>query len=82
MLKKKVPFQSGDQQRQAFKKLKELLTNYPVLHIYQRVILTELHMEANKHSYCACLMQKSNEYLKLHPLDFFRTRQQRKICFL
>lgn len=70
MLRKEMPFQFGDKQRHSFEKLKELLTCYPVLHIFQRGLPTELHTDASKHGYGACLMQKSNEDSKMHPVYF------------
>lgn len=71
MLKKEAVFQFGNLQKQSFVRLKELLTEYPVLQIFQRGFPTELHTDASKHRYGACLLQLSNEDFKLHPVYYF-----------
>ena len=70
LLRKDVTFAMGDKQKQAFNKLKDLVTSLPVLNIFQRGLPTEVHTDASKHGYGACLLQKSNVDSKLHPVYF------------
>lgn len=71
LLRKSIPFEFGAKQQQSFLKLKELLTSFPVLHIYQRSAPTELHTDASMHGYGACLMQRSNDDSKVHPIYYY-----------
>lgn len=71
LLKKDRPFDFGVEQKRAFEKLKELLTSYPVLHIFERGASTQLHTDASMHGYGAYLLQQSNVDGKLHPVYFF-----------
>lgn len=69
LLRKDTPFVFHDVQRTAFTKLKDLLTNEPVLHIYQQGREVELHTDASQAGYGACLMQKGDDS-KLHPIYY------------
>lgn len=70
LLKKDKLFTFEFEQRQAFEKLKELLTSEPVIHIYRQDAETQLHTDASKHGYGACLMQKSNDDGTFHPVYY------------
>lgn len=58
----------GDQQYRAFEELKTVLTSEPVLKIYDPNCDSELHTEASKFGYGACLLQRVNG--ELHPVMF------------
>ncbi|XP_068140359.1 uncharacterized protein [Drosophila tropicalis] len=51
------------------KKLKELLTSEPLLHLYSRDAPTELHTDASKHGFGAMLLQSFED--KLYPVYFW-----------
>lgn len=70
VLKREQKFVFGPEQRQSFEKLKELLTSEPVLHIYKQDAETQLHTDASKYGYGACLMQKSDDDGKFHPVYY------------
>jgi len=70
LLKKDVDFQFGRDQRIAFNKLKELLSEKPVLQIYHPDYETEVHTDASKDGYGAVLLQKSPEDGKIHPVYY------------
>lgn len=70
LLKKDQVFTFGDIQKAAFEKLKTLLSSKPVLYLYRQDCETQLHTDASKHGYGACLMQKFPEDDKFHPVYF------------
>ncbi|XP_068148297.1 uncharacterized protein [Drosophila tropicalis] len=53
----------------ASRKLKELLTSEPLLHLYSRDAPTELHTDASKHGFGAMLLQSFED--KLYPVYFW-----------
>ncbi|KAG5866714.1 hypothetical protein JTB14_035548 [Gonioctena quinquepunctata] len=61
LLRKEQRFVFGYEQKEAFEKLKKFLSCKPVLHIYKQGGETELHTDASKYGYGACLLQTSNE---------------------
>ncbi|KAK9701289.1 RNase H-like domain found in reverse transcriptase [Popillia japonica] len=61
LLKKDAKFVFGEAQQLAFNQLKELLTNGPVLAIYDPEKETELHTDASKFGYGAILLQKGDD---------------------
>lgn len=70
LLKKENIFKFEEEQERSFNKLKELLTCEPVLHIYKQGNETELHTDASKQGYGACLLQRSDDDGKLHPIYY------------
>lgn len=70
MLKKNQSFIFEDVQKQAFNRLKDLLTSEPILHIFQQGRETELHTDASKFGYGACLMQRDSIDSKFHPIYY------------
>lgn len=70
LLKKESVFKFGEEQERSFNTLKKLLTNEPVLRIYKQGSETELHTDASKHGYGACLLQKSDDDAKFHPIYY------------
>lgn len=70
LLKKDQIFKFEENEEKAFAKLKCLLTSEPVLSLYKQGSETELHTDASKYGYGACLMQKSDDDNKFHPVYF------------
>ncbi|GBO29902.1 hypothetical protein AVEN_249387-1 [Araneus ventricosus] len=84
MLRNGVDFEFGSMQRQAFDRLKELLCESPVLHIFQQGKALELHMDASSHGFGAVLLQSSDDG-QLHPIHYISKKtlsQQEKLsCY-
>ncbi|GFY35670.1 hypothetical protein TNCV_2619621 [Trichonephila clavipes] len=57
------------QQKEAFKKLKKIMSEGPLLHIYKYGRKTELHIDACKQGYGAILLQEAEDG-KLHPVYY------------
>ncbi|GIY40322.1 retrovirus-related Pol polyprotein from transposon 297 [Caerostris extrusa] len=69
LLRKDHPFTMGQDQIDAFEKLKNLLTISPVLTIFKQGRTTELHTDASKYGYGAVLLQAAEDG-KLHPIHY------------
>lgn len=67
-----VPFVFGECERQAFNELKAILTSDPVLKIFDPTRETELHTDASKTGYGACLLQQYER--NWHPVFFLSKR--------
>ncbi|GBN37420.1 Transposon Tf2-8 polyprotein [Araneus ventricosus] len=63
------PFVFEQPQMEAFEKLKKLLTESPVLIIFQQGKTTELHTDASQQGYGAVLLQEAEDG-KLHPVQY------------
>ncbi|GBO39603.1 Transposon Tf2-9 polyprotein [Araneus ventricosus] len=63
------PFVFEQPQIEAFEKLKKLLTESPVLSIFQQGKTTELHTDASQQGYGAVLLQEAEDG-KLHPVPY------------
>ncbi|GFS98476.1 retrovirus-related Pol polyprotein from transposon 17.6 [Trichonephila clavipes] len=59
----------GIQQKEAFEKLKKILSEGPVLHLYKYGRKTERHTDACKQGYGAILLQEAEDG-KLHPVYY------------
>ncbi|GFW21503.1 retrovirus-related Pol polyprotein from transposon 17.6 [Trichonephila clavipes] len=59
----------GIQQQEAFEKLKKILSEGPILHLYKYGRKTELHTDACKQGYGAILLQEAEDG-KLHPVYY------------
>ncbi|GFV76326.1 retrovirus-related Pol polyprotein from transposon 17.6 [Trichonephila clavipes] len=59
----------GIQQKEAFEKLKKIMSEGPVLHLYKYGRKTELHTDACKQGYGAILLQEAEDG-KLHPVYY------------
>lgn len=70
ILQKKRLFDFDDKAESAFLQLKTILTQSPVLKIYQPQHDTELHTDASIDGYGAVLLQRSPEDSLLHPIYF------------
>ncbi|GFT06102.1 retrovirus-related Pol polyprotein from transposon 17.6 [Trichonephila clavipes] len=62
-------FVFGTQQKEAFKKLKKILSEGPILHLYKYGRKTELHTDAYQQGYGAILLQEAEDG-KLHPVYY------------
>ncbi|KAK7865588.1 hypothetical protein R5R35_010119 [Gryllus longicercus] len=60
----------GNTQKLSFSKLKEALSNEPVLRIYDPEAVTELHTDASKLGYGAVLLQKKPDEKYFHPVHY------------
>ncbi|GFS62980.1 retrovirus-related Pol polyprotein from transposon 17.6 [Trichonephila clavipes] len=59
----------GIQQKEAFEKLKKIMSEGPILHLYKYGRKTELHTDACKQGYGALLLQEAEDG-KLHPVYY------------
>ncbi|GFX36178.1 retrovirus-related Pol polyprotein from transposon 297 [Trichonephila clavipes] len=62
-------FVFGTQQKEAFEKLKKIMSEGPILHLYKYGRKTELHTDACKQGYGAILLQEAEDG-KLHPVYY------------
>ncbi|GFU58146.1 retrovirus-related Pol polyprotein from transposon 17.6 [Trichonephila clavipes] len=69
LTRKDNPFMFKQPQMEAFEKLKKLLTESPVLSIFQQGRTTELHTDASQQGYGAVLLQEAEDG-KLHPVQY------------
>ncbi|GFW95420.1 retrovirus-related Pol polyprotein from transposon 17.6 [Trichonephila clavipes] len=69
LTRKDNPFMFEQPQMEAFEKLKKLLTESPVLSIFQQGKTTELHTDASQQGYGAVLLQEAKDG-KLHPVQY------------
>lgn len=74
LLRKDTPFNYGQQQHEAFEKLKKLITERPILSIFQFGLETEVHTDASKHALAAILLQKRNDDNLFHPVNYMSTK--------
>ncbi|GFT93321.1 retrovirus-related Pol polyprotein from transposon 17.6 [Trichonephila clavipes] len=59
----------GTQQKEAFEKLKKIMSEGPILHLYKYGRKTELHTDACKQGYGAILLEEAEDG-KLHPVYY------------
>ncbi|GFX68870.1 retrovirus-related Pol polyprotein from transposon 297 [Trichonephila clavipes] len=69
LTRKENLFVFGIQQKEAFEKLKKIMSEGPVLHLYKYGRKTELHTDACKQGYGAILLQEAEDG-KLHPVYY------------
>ncbi|GFU23148.1 retrovirus-related Pol polyprotein from transposon 17.6 [Trichonephila clavipes] len=69
LTRKDNPFMFEQPQMEAFEKLKKLLTESPVLSIFQQGKTTELHTNASQQGYGTVLLQEAEDG-KLHPVQY------------
>ncbi|GFW17947.1 retrovirus-related Pol polyprotein from transposon 17.6 [Trichonephila clavipes] len=69
LTRKENLFVFGAQQKEAFEKLKKIMSEGPILHIYKYGRKTELHTDARKQGYGAILLQEVEDG-KLHPVYY------------
>ncbi|GFS67515.1 retrovirus-related Pol polyprotein from transposon 17.6 [Trichonephila clavipes] len=75
LTRKDNPFKFEQPQMEAFEKLKKLLTESPVLSIFQQGRTTELHTDASQQGYGAVLLQEAEDG-KLHPVQYMSHRKR------
>ncbi|KAL0894096.1 hypothetical protein ABMA27_014141 [Loxostege sticticalis] len=71
LTKAATPWVWGNEQDQAFSKLKEILTTRPVLAIYNPEFDTELHTDASATGLGGILLQRSSKDSPLRPVAYF-----------
>lgn len=71
---KEIPFQFDLKEQNALSELNHILTENPVLRIYDVNCETELQTDASKDGYGAILMQKAIEDEKFHPVYYMRCK--------
>ncbi|GFT43300.1 retrovirus-related Pol polyprotein from transposon 17.6 [Trichonephila clavipes] len=69
LTRKENLFVFGTQQKEAFEKLKKIMSEGPILHLYKYGRKTELHTDACKQGYGAILLQEAEDE-KLHPVYY------------
>lgn len=66
-----VKFVFGTEQLLAFEKLKEIITERPVLQLFRYGLETEVHTDASKYGLGAILFQRCNDDNKMHPVRYW-----------
>ena len=81
LLRSNVPFRFGDAEKNAFEKLKEILSKSPVLHIFRQGTKLELHTDASSHGFGSVLLQQEEDgqYYPIHDMSRKTTPQQEKL---
>ncbi|GFX38992.1 retrovirus-related Pol polyprotein from transposon 17.6 [Trichonephila clavipes] len=81
LTRKDNPFMFEQPQMEAFEKLKKLLTESPVLSIFQQGRTTELHTDASQQGYGAVLLkkQKTENYILSNICRRKRLQQKKNI---
>ncbi|GFV80895.1 retrovirus-related Pol polyprotein from transposon gypsy [Trichonephila clavipes] len=74
LTRKEILFVFGIQQKEAFEKLKKIMSEGPILHLYKYGRKTELHTDACKQGYGAILLQEAEDG-KLHPVYYMSKKQ-------
>ncbi|GFX98611.1 retrovirus-related Pol polyprotein from transposon 17.6 [Trichonephila clavipes] len=69
LTRKENLFVFGTQQKEAFEKLKKIMSEGPILHLYKYGRKTELHTDACKQGFGAFLLQEAEDG-KLHPVYY------------
>ncbi|GFW08257.1 retrovirus-related Pol polyprotein from transposon 17.6 [Trichonephila clavipes] len=80
LLRDNVKFKFGPTEIASFQELKNILSENPVLHVFQQGYPLELHTDASSLGFGAVLLQKSDDGL-FHPIHYFSrktTVQQKK----
>lgn len=70
LLKKDVKFRFGDEQKNAFQELKNILSREPLLKLYRVGADTELHTDASSHGFGAILCQRDDLDQLFHPVYY------------
>lgn len=70
LLKTGVKFNFGAAEKNAFERLKKMLSEGPVLSLYRAGAETELHTDASALGYGAILLQRGNEDNLFHPVYY------------
>lgn len=70
LLRQNTKFEFGLPQKATFDKLKSIISERPVLTIFQYGLETQVHTDASKHALAAILMQRSNEDNNFHPVRY------------
>lgn len=68
LLRQDTKFIFGTEQQLAFEKLKKIITERPVLEMFQYGLETEVHTDASKFGLAGILFQRSNDDNQMHPV--------------
>lgn len=71
LTRQNVKFEFGTSQQLAFEKLKEIITERPVLAMHRYGAETEVHTDASKYGLGAILFQRNDDDNKLHPVRYW-----------
>lgn len=69
-MKENVEFRFAAKEQEAFQQLKVILSNQPVLRLYNVKAYTELHTDACVYGYGSILLQRDSEDGALHPVYY------------
>ncbi|GFS81958.1 retrovirus-related Pol polyprotein from transposon 17.6 [Trichonephila clavipes] len=75
LTRKENLFVFGIQQKEAFEKLKKIMSEGPILYLYKYERKTELHTDAYKQGYGAILLQEAEDG-KLHPVYYMSKKDK------
>lgn len=70
LLRQDAKFQFGNDQYQAFERLKRIITSRPVLMIFKYGLETEVHTDASKQALAGILFQRNPEDNQFHPVQY------------
>ena len=74
LTRKAVVFEWGDEQQEAFEKLRTKVTAAPVLQVFDQHAELEVHTDASAKAIGAALFQKTRGAKHFHPVAFFSRR--------
>ncbi|GFW74499.1 hypothetical protein TNCV_2413981 [Trichonephila clavipes] len=77
LTRKENLFVFGTQQKEVFEKLKKIMSEGPILHLYKYGRKPELHTDACKQGYSAILLQEAEDG-KLHPVYYMSKKDKYK----
>ncbi|GFX93314.1 retrovirus-related Pol polyprotein from transposon 17.6 [Trichonephila clavipes] len=75
LLRDNVKFKFGPTEIASFQELKNILSENPVLHVFQQGYPLELHTDASSLGFGAVLLQKSDDGL-FHPIHYFSRKTE------
>lgn len=74
LLRQDKAFKFDAQQHEAFERLKQLITERPVLSIFEYGIETEVHTDASKDALAAIMLQRRNADNQFHPVSYMSVK--------
>lgn len=83
LMKENTAFIFGLKQQITFERLKELISERPVLALFKYGLETEVHTDACKYGLAAMLLQRSNEDNEMHPVRYWSRKTsdaEEKLC--
>lgn len=82
LLRTSMPFKFEQEQKLAFQRLKDILCNEPVLHLFKQGSQLELHTDASKLGYGGILLQQSDDgkFYPIHYMSKKTSQLEEKYC--